>query len=173
METRDSGKRQEYPTGAVRDTEDGKLRIDLIPYMRLAHLQFRCGGPPPAAIETIRQRGVYDISHPEESEMRHDLIPQEALDRWAALMYRGAEKYDDRNWEKGIPLDRMYASAMRHMVQWANGATDEDHLAAALFNIGGIIFFENRWLDDAYSSTMTTAGPLSYHSKVIRNEVAT
>jgi hypothetical protein len=96
--TKDSGEREEYPTGARRDTQAGKPR--------------------------------------------YDLIPIEALTRWAELMARGAEKYGDRNWEKGIPTERFYASALRHLLQWRSGDSTEDHLSAVLFNIGGIIFNE-------------------------------
>lgn len=60
------------------------------------------------------------------------------LTRLAALMARGAEKYDPRNWEKANSveeLERMKGSAFRHMMQWLCGETDEDHAAGAIFNI--------------------------------------
>jgi hypothetical protein len=60
------------------------------------------------------------------------------LTRWAALMGRGAEKYTDRNWEQfadETALERAYSSAIRHLMQWANGETDEDHAAAVFFNV--------------------------------------
>ena len=34
----DSGKRQEFGTGAVRDTQDGKGRFDLLPYYAITRL---------------------------------------------------------------------------------------------------------------------------------------
>ncbi len=102
--TLDSGEREEYETGAVRDTNKGKGRFDLLPYAPLKRL--------------------------------------------AGLYERGAEKYDDNNWRRGIPTNRAYESALRHLHQ-ANElntlkrlgrVTDdpmasEDHLAAAAFNI--------------------------------------
>lgn len=36
--TRDSGERQQFPTGSVRDTREGKGRFDLIPSMPLRRL---------------------------------------------------------------------------------------------------------------------------------------
>jgi hypothetical protein len=60
------------------------------------------------------------------------------LYRWAMLLSRGAEKYSERNWEKANSqeeLDRFKASAMRHMVQWFSGESDEDHASAILFNV--------------------------------------
>lgn len=43
-----------------------------------------------------------------------------------------------RNWElfnNQEALDRAKSSALRHMIQWINGETDEDHAAAVYFNI--------------------------------------
>ena len=60
--------------------------------------------------------------------------------RWAALLDRGARKYDKRNWMKATgeeELARFKESAMRHFIQWFYGDTDEDHAAAVLFNING------------------------------------
>lgn len=60
------------------------------------------------------------------------------LTRWADLMARGAEKYSARNWELAAgqeELDRCLASAFRHFMQYIAGETDEDHAAAAFFNI--------------------------------------
>lgn len=76
---------------------------------------------------------------------RYDLIiPVKSkyplLRRWADIMARGAEKYNERNWEKAETsdeLDRFKASAFRHFIQWYMGEDDEDHAAAVLFNIQG------------------------------------
>lgn len=99
--TKDSGKREEYDSGMVRDTQDGKPRFDL-------------------------------------------LLPREVpygdqfLTRVAGLLARGAEKYNDRNWEQAsgnAELDRFKSSAFRHMMQWLNDESDEDHAAATVFNL--------------------------------------
>jgi hypothetical protein len=96
--TKDSGKRQEFETGARRDIQTGKGRYDLLP---------KC-----------------------------------AIHRYAQLLERGAEKYGDHNWEKGIPSSRYMSSLLRHAFQYANGERDEDHAAAVLFNAGGLIYNE-------------------------------
>lgn len=70
---------------------------------------------------------------------RYDLLPVWALKRWAELMARGAEKYGDNNWQKGMEQSRFLSSAMRHMFQYAEGDNSEDHLAAVLFNVGALI----------------------------------
>ena len=62
------------------------------------------------------------------------------LTRWAELMTRGAKHYSARNWEKAETIEefeRFKESALRHLMQWICGETDEDHAAAVLFNIQG------------------------------------
>lgn len=62
------------------------------------------------------------------------------LTRVAELLARGAEKYDERNWEKAsgeAELSGFKASAIRHLMQWLAGETDEDHAAAVVFNLLG------------------------------------
>jgi len=94
----DSGKREEFKSGAVRDTAEGKPRPDLIsPFF------------------------------------------EERLGAWLEL---GAAKYSDHNWTKGIPISRCYASLRRHLMQWAQGRDDEDHMAAVACNVMFIIHNE-------------------------------
>ena len=97
FETKDSGQREQYASGMVRDVTDGKTKWHLI-----------ASGP--------------------------------MLQRWAELMTRGAEKYDDDNWMHANSLDeytRFRQSAYRHFMQWYMGHDDEDHGAAVIFNING------------------------------------
>jgi hypothetical protein len=82
---KDSGKTQEFNTGAHRDTSEGKGRFDLIPY--------------------------------------------EALQRVALTYQKGAEKYGENNWKKGMPID---------LAGWR----DEDHLSMALWNVMGAIYMD-------------------------------
>ena len=78
---------------------------------------------------------------------RYDLLWMHALQRVAVVFEKGAAKYEERNWEKGMPLHRYYDSAMRHLVQYATGDTSEDHLAQALWNIGCLIDTEH-WINE-------------------------
>ncbi len=67
--------------------------------------------------------------------------------RWAELMERGAKKYERDNWMKASDveaLERFRQSALRHMVQWLNGETDEDHAAAVMFNLNGAEYVKQR-----------------------------
>ena len=54
-------------------------------------------------------------------KVRYDLIPPDALAQLAKVYTIGAEKYDDRNWEKGFPWMECYGSLMRHIQAWAQG----------------------------------------------------
>lgn len=81
--------------------------------------------------------------HSQKGKGRYDLIPPLMLIRLAILYEKGAEKYGDRNWEKGIPLSRLFSSTIRHMFCWLMGMRNEDHLAAAIFNIAAMIQIEN------------------------------
>jgi len=94
----DSGERQHFDTGAIRDTATGKGRFDL--------------------------------------------LSPEVLFRLARWTEEGAQKYTDRNWEKGMPISRCYDSAMRHLVKYLAGWDDEDHLAAVVWNVMAIMHFE-------------------------------
>lgn len=81
------------------------------------------------------------------TKARFDLIipanvpyKEQLLTRFAELMMRGANKYSARNWEKAngqAELDRFKESALRHLMQWYCGETDEDHAVAVMFNIMG------------------------------------
>lgn len=50
-------------------------------------------------------------------KLRFDLIPAYPLETLADVYTRGAIKYEDRNWEKGMKWSRIFAAIMRHL--WA------------------------------------------------------
>ena len=94
------------------------------------------------------ERATFDSGMQRDTEAgkpRFDLLlpanvpyAEQFLTRVASLMARGAEKYEDRNWEKAdseAELARMRSSAFRHFMQWITGETDEDHSAAVVFNL--------------------------------------
>ena len=101
---KDSGKRQEFNTGAVRDIQDKKPR--------------------------------------------YDLIPPHSLKRLANVYTKGALKYSDRNWEKGISFQRCIASALRHIEAFRLGINDEDHLGQAAWNLFAIMEFQDLGRND-------------------------
>jgi len=65
---------------------------------------------------------------------RYDLLPPHAVFRLARVFEKGAEKYGDRNWEKGQPLSRYLDSMLRHTFRFLAGERNEDHLAQAVWN---------------------------------------
>lgn len=73
---------------------------------------------------------------------RFDLVSPFALQRLAKHYENGCKHHADRNWELGAPLCTFYDSAMRHMLKWLMGQTEEDHLAAASWNLFAILHFE-------------------------------
>ncbi len=96
------------------------------------------------------------IREPSTGRGRYDLISPVMLERLAKHYEKGAAKYADRNWEKGIPVSRCLDSAMRHINKFCQGNNDEDHLVAAIWNLAAIVHFEHaveagklpRWLLD-------------------------
>lgn len=68
------------------------------------------------------------------------------VERLAVHLTKGLAHYPRRNWMRcaeGTPAEQQEAlarfreSACRHFVQWLRGETDEDHFAAAVFNMNG------------------------------------
>lgn len=70
---------------------------------------------------------------------RFDLIPVSALTHLAEHYGKGAEKYEDRNWERGYEWSLSYAALQRHLTAWWNGEdvdaeTGHSHLDAVMFH---------------------------------------
>lgn len=82
------------------------------------------------------------IRSSDENKTLWDLIPVECLERVAIKYTDGAKIYGKHNWKKGIPTERYVGGALRHFMQWRLGQRDEDHLAACVFNLFGIMFNE-------------------------------
>ena len=70
---------------------------------------------------------------------RFDLIPVEPLIALAEQYGRGAEKYADRNWERGHPWGITFAALNRHLWLWWNGEdidpeSGANHLDAVMWH---------------------------------------
>lgn len=72
----------------------------------------------------------------------YELVSPLFMRRLAVWLEKGAEKYEARNWEKGIPMGRIMRALLRHTYQYLEGMRDEDHLAAISCNIMFLIHFE-------------------------------
>jgi hypothetical protein len=66
---------------------------------------------------------------------RFDLLFMHVQTRLSCILEKGAEKYAAWNWSKGMPLSVYMDSAMRHLNQFREGYTDEDHLGQAIWNL--------------------------------------
>lgn len=64
----------------------------------------------------------------------YELVSPLALHRLAVHLEKGAEKYEERNWEKGILYGRLIQALIRHSLQFLAHMEDEDHLAAVMCN---------------------------------------
>ena len=103
MKIKDSNTRRTFETGAVRDGEESRGRFDLLP----ANILLRLHGIEP--------------------------LDYVALRCFAIHIENGAQKYSERNWEKGIPIHVYYNSAFRHCLKLGDG--DEPHCTALLWNL--------------------------------------
>lgn len=138
--TKDSGKREQFESGMVRDTQDGKARFDLAIDGPLAAAVFKSDRVFVAFNQWYVQGGL-DLAARVALEIgdREGTI-YTLLERYAGLMTRGAVKYTERNWMQAAgeaELKRFISSACRHLVQYLRGDKDEDHAAAVWFNING------------------------------------
>ena len=70
---------------------------------------------------------------------RYDLIPTRAMRRVAVHYQIGAEAHGENNWRLGMQLRDFIDSAKRHLDQELEGRRDEDHAAAAAWNILGYL----------------------------------
>lgn len=77
-----------------------------------------------------------------EGKGRFDLMSPYALLRVARIHEKGSKKYSPRNWEKGMKFSLYVDAALRHIVKYVMGMTDEDHLAQAVWNLDCLLHFE-------------------------------
>lgn len=77
---------------------------------------------------------------------RYDLIPVGPLADVARLYGRGAQKYAERNWERGYAWSLSYAACQRHLnAFWGGESIDPEmnlpHLSAAVFHCLAMLEF--------------------------------
>ena len=134
MELKDSGKRREFKTGAVRDICEGKGRCDLLPLdvvgnLVVDHLLIGIN-------EYIRSGDKFKLVQVITcfSDKYFGNLPTAMLE--VSKHYEdGCNKYGERNWEKGISLHCYIDSAVRHYLKFKRGDTDEPHDRAFLWNL--------------------------------------
>jgi hypothetical protein len=77
---------------------------------------------------------------------RYDLIPSHAMDEVARVYGKGAEKYAQRNWERGYAWGLSLAAMERHLNKFKQGEQRDElgnhHLAAVVFHALALMTFE-------------------------------
>lgn len=78
--------------------------------------------------------------HYDDGKPRIDLIDPDFIVGLGDILYYGANKYGDRNWQKGIAASRLYGSVQRHLNYfWGGEEVDDEsgreHLLHAACNI--------------------------------------
>ena len=142
-EIKDSGNRTVFSTGSVRDIQEDKGRCDLLPLGVVASLYEQ---EQPSAIfyliadfmESGDKESLYRALR-EFADMKEISISNMLLE--VSMHYKqGAEKYGERNWEKGIPLHSFIDSGVRHFLKHIDGHMDERHDLAFIWNLLGAVW---------------------------------
>jgi hypothetical protein len=108
----------------------------------------------------------------DEGKARFDLLPPEPLEALAALYAYGAQKYADRNWEKGMSWGRVFAAMMRHAwkfwrgqdydddPRWAEMGVKVHHLTAVAWGAFALYtYFVRRLGEDTRSAVVSPDTP--------------
>lgn len=139
MQLKDSGERRTFSTGAVRDVAEGKGRCDLLP-LKVVGDFFQ----DPVFVEI--ERYIRNGSPDNLFGAILWAIEKFGWDKPTAILevskqYEdGARKYNERNWEKGIPLHCYIDSGVRHYLKFLRGDKDEPHDRAFVWNMLGAIW---------------------------------
>lgn len=149
---KDSGNRTEFPSGAVRDIQKGKGRCDLLPLSVIAGYFDHTKLPVEAKILDYMNR--YHEKH--IPALAYDALEAFCEDNWegepesmflavAKHFEAGAAKYGDNNWQKGIPCERYFDSAIRHYLKYERGDDDEPHDRAFVWNVLCCLWTQNEY----------------------------
>ena len=85
----------------------------------------------------------------DQNKTPYHLIAPEMLEAVGQVLKFGAEKYEPRNWEKGMSWSRPFSALMRHMWAWWRGEvfdpeTGMSHLWHAACCIMFLLAYEAR-----------------------------
>lgn len=146
----DSGNRTVFPTGGVRDLQDDKGRVDLVPLGVIADLiEYRevvaYGTNTYANIlrfldsyKETKDKTYLQTAIIEFCKMKKMSLTDMTLE--VSILYRdGAKKYEEDNW-KGLPLKSFLSSGSRHLLKHIDGQKDERHDRAFVWNILGALW---------------------------------
>lgn len=131
----------EFASGAVRDLQKGKGRMDLVPLDVVQKLLSMDSNVVSPGIELSLIEGFKDTN--EVHYLYGALISfSKHFDDVATMILKVAlhfedclDKYDQDNWKKGIPVWSFISSGSRHYLKWLRGDCDEHHELAFVWNM--------------------------------------
>lgn len=132
---KDTGERNTFDSGAMREPKKGHGRYDLLPGIAIATVMTATGGEPLAPLGIRAAAEIYEA---------------------------GSIKYADRNWEKGLPLQSFLDSGLRHMYKAVAGMDDEPHLAMALWNFLCFVHTDILIKNGVYPETLAIKGMVCF-----------
>jgi len=151
MILKDSGERREFTSGAVRDCADDKGRCDLLPLKQVSEL---FEGENMWVVGILNHLNSFLYTGDTEDIYRVIYLfifgilkvdMQTAILEVSKQYEDGARKYNERNWEKGIPLHCYIDSGIRHLLKYVRGDNDEPHERAFIWNMFGLLWtLENK-----------------------------
>lgn len=141
---KDSGNRTKYKSGAVRDVQKGRGRCDLLPLdiveeyidtynksKKFESVLFE--------IDKFIYTGEYNhlinavCSFINDNNFDKNIFT--SILEYSIHLEEGCKKYDDRNWQKGMPCTNYIDSGLRHYIKFLRGDTDERHDRAFMWNM--------------------------------------
>ena len=127
---KDSGQRQEFETGAVRDITPGKGMPHLMPLGIVSWIvnddDLIPRDPVLMALDDFLRTGrVTDLGRAIRlfCQKKGVSVPMMMIEV-SKHFENGAKKYGVDNWKKGIPESSYVDSAVRHYLKWLDGWTD-------------------------------------------------
>lgn len=157
----DSGNRRQFSSGAVRDIAEGKGRMDLLPLDIISNIELYYSThyaqderkypfyPFPSILSEISnfmQTGDESCIYKACCWFIRDRYGKENSAFYTAILElaihyeQGANKYQERNWEKGIDCHCYIDSGLRHLFKYSRGDQDEHHDRAFLWNMAGLLW---------------------------------
>lgn len=85
-------------------------------------------------------------AHFDSGKRRVDLVPPELIEAVADVLAKGAEKYTEYNWQKGMEWMKLYGSALRHLLAFRKGEDKDpesglDPIAHAICDLAFLLVY--------------------------------
>lgn len=128
--------RETFESGAVRDKTD--YRYDLCSPVIFNYTQHE---GTRKVIFAILEEKYHDALSLLTVSRPHRISFADIVHSYAQTMHEGANKYGERNWEKGLPESNLKNHAIHHLMKWDSNDQSEPHFPHAVWNIVTLIHF--------------------------------